>query len=152
MYGARKKIITKIDRIFAKKSAFQESKWFSFRADSAKTERSTIPFWPRVSQKWTIFYASMTETICRSPGNIIKVKSEHYQVNLLIPVTPWQTIFLKSHQGVDWCQCVDIERQLALITIPLIKTRPVITIQMIKVLTTPKKGWWCKNCHSRMEI
>ena len=101
MYGASKKRITKIDRIFAEKSTFQDSEGFSSLADFGETERSATPFCPRVSQKWAIFYASMTETICRSPWNIIKVKSEHYQVNLLIPVTPWQPPSLITHQGLE---------------------------------------------------
>ena len=101
MYGARKKRITKIDRIFAEKSTFQDIGSFSSRADFPDTERSATPFCPRVSQKGAIFYASMTETICRSPGNAIKANSEHYQVNLLIPVTPWQPPSLISHQGLE---------------------------------------------------
>ena len=53
-------------------------------------ERIATPFWSRVCQKWTIFNASRTETNCRSPGDVIQAKSGHYQVNLSIPVTPWQ--------------------------------------------------------------
>ena len=76
-----KKRIIKIDQIIVEK--------MKSKAGESRTRES----WKR-----TILFARMTKTIRRTTENIIMINSGQWQVNLVLPVTPWHPPFLISHQ------------------------------------------------------
>ena len=71
---------------------------FSSRAEIAETEQTSNTLRTRESWKRTVFFARMTKTIRRTLENIIMINSGQWQVNLVLPVTPWHPPFLISHQ------------------------------------------------------
>ena len=94
--GAREKRFVQFERILAEIQAFQVIDCFFFRAQMAETERKNDVQEAQESSKSIFVHASMAEAIIRSPGSIIKLKYDHHQVNLLFPVTPWQSPFKKA--------------------------------------------------------
>ena len=67
---------------------------FSSRAEIAETEKPNVTLRTGESWKRTIFFARMNKTIRRTTENIIMINSGQWQVNLVLPVTPWHPPYL----------------------------------------------------------